>query len=458
MRTALAALALLLTPAAPSFGASIQLVRVASGLSNPLFVTHAHDGTNRLFILEQGGTMKVLQPGASTPTVFLDIQTKVLFSGERGLLGLAFHPQYPVNPRFYLDYTRAGDGATVIAEYQVSSDPNVASPTEKVLLVIAQPYANHNGGMLAFGADGYLYIAMGDGGSSFDPGNRALNKDDLLGKILRIDVDHANGPIPYSSPATNPFFGSIPGADEVFAYGLRNPWRFSFDRATNDLYVADVGQGLREEVDIVTAGGNYGWRVWEGTSCTGLAPDPTCAASGYTFPVIEYSHTLGRCSITGGYVYRGTQGSLPGGSYVFGDYCSGEIFLVEGGSMSVLLDTSLAISSFGEDEAGEVYVVNLGGTIDRIVNAAPPVCTYSINPTTASFGVSTGNGTVSVNAPAGCAWTAVSNDAWITVTSGASGSGNGTVGYSVATYNLKRRSRTGSITIAGQTLTVKQSR
>src|SRR5207248_5882461 len=193
-----------LIPASFSFAASIQLIPVVSGLSNPVFLANAHDGTNRLFIVEQGGIIKVLQPGTTTPTIFLDITSKVLFGGERGLLGLAFHPQYPSNPRFYVDYTRAGDGATVIAEYQVSTDPDVANLTERVLLVIGQPYSNHNGGMLAFGPEGYLYIGMGDGGSSFDPQNRAQNINQLLGKILRIDVDHANGPIPYSSPSTNP--------------------------------------------------------------------------------------------------------------------------------------------------------------------------------------------------------------------------------------------------------------
>ena len=200
-----------------SIAADIQLVPVVSGLSSPVFVGAAHDGTNRLFILEQGGVMKVLQPGASAATVFLNITAKVLSGGEQGLLGLAFHPQYPSNPRFYLDYTRAGDGATVIAEYQVSTNPDVANPAEKVLLVIPQPYTNHNGGMLAFGRDGYLYIGMGDGGSSFDPENRAQNINELLGKILRIDVDHPNGAVPYSSPSTNPFYGSIPGA----AAGMR---------------------------------------------------------------------------------------------------------------------------------------------------------------------------------------------------------------------------------------------
>src|SRR5881409_831712 len=202
--------------------AAIQLETVATGLTSPLYVTSARDGTDRRFIVQQGGVIKVLQPGATTPTVFLDITTHVLSGGERGLLGLAFHPRYAVNGRFFVNYTRQTDGATVIAEYRVSdADPNAAGSTETVLLTIAQPFANHNGGMIEFGPDGFLYIGMGDGGSANDPGNRAQNTAQLLGKILRIDVNR-----PLSPPSTNPFFGSIPGRDEIFAYGFRNPWRF----------------------------------------------------------------------------------------------------------------------------------------------------------------------------------------------------------------------------------------
>jgi hypothetical protein len=368
----IAEIVLLLALSSPT-NAAIQLQAIVSGLTNPVFVTNAHDGTNRLFILEQAGVIKVLHPGSTLPTVFLDISRQVLSGGEQGLLGLAFHPQYPANPAFYVNYTRAGDGATVIAMYQVSNDPDVAGSTETVLLVIGQPFANHNGGMLAFGPDGYLYIGVGDGGAAFDPGNRAQNINELLGKILRIDVDHTNGPALYSSPVTNPFYGP-PGADEIFAYGLRNPWRFSFDRATGDLYVGDVGQNQREEVDLVVGGGNYGWRSWDGTLCTGLSPDIGCTGAGYVFPIIEYTHESGRCSVTGGYVYRGSLASLPAGSYVFGDYCTGEIFLAAGGSVSALLDTTFEISSFGEDEAGEIYVVNLNGSIHRIVGSGSCLC------------------------------------------------------------------------------------
>jgi uncharacterized protein (TIGR03437 family) len=353
---------------------AIQLIPVASGLANPLFVTSARDGSNRLFIIEQPGRIRILAPGASAPaqTSFLDITSKIVFGGEQGLLGLAFHPQYATNRRFFVDYTRKSDGATVISEFKASSgDPNVADPQERVILTIAQPYSNHNGGWIAFGPDGYLYIGMGDGGSGNDPENRAQNKDELLGKILRIDVN-TDGSTPYVSPSTNPFFGSTPGRDEIYALGLRNPFRCSFDRGTGQLYAGDVGQGMVEEVDIVTLGGNYGWRVFEGSRCTNLGP-AACTASNYVAPIAEYDHfTNGRCSITGGYVYRGTRNSLPVGSYVYGDYCSGEIFLLNGGASSLLLDTTLSISSFGEDEAGEIYVVGLGGTVHRIASTAAP--------------------------------------------------------------------------------------
>jgi glucose/arabinose dehydrogenase len=349
---------------------SVTLEPVLSGLSSPVYVTNAHDGSQRLFIVERDGRIKVLQPGATVPTIFLDITTQVLAGGERGLLGLTFHPRFASNRRFFVNYTRTPDGATVIAEYRASAiNPNVAETNESILLTIVQPFANHNGGMIEFGPDGFLYIGMGDGGSANDPDNRAQNTQDLLGKILRIDV--GNPQAPYTSPSTNPFFGSDPGRDEIFAVGLRNPWRFSFDRDTGQLYTADVGQGEREEIDIVTLGGNYGWRVFEGTRCTNLGP-ASCSASGLTPPIAEYSHTGGRCSITGGYVYHGNAFSLPSGTYVYGDYCTGEIFLLDNGQQRLLLDTNLNLSSFGEDEAGEIYVVGLGGTVHRLANPSVP--------------------------------------------------------------------------------------
>ena len=356
---------------------AIQLVPVLQGLSSPVYVTSAHDGTQRLFVIEQSGRIKVLAYGASAPSLFLDITSKVLSGGEQGLLGLAFHPQFASNSRFFVNYTRQSDGATVIAEYHASTDPIVTAASESILLVIAQPYANHNGGMIEFGGDGYLYIGMGDGGSANDPQNRAQNINELLGKILRIDVDHPAGGNAYSSPPGNPFVGATPGRDEIYAVGMRNPFRFSFDRGTGQLYVGDVGQGALEEVDIVTAGGNYGWRVYEGTQCTNL--DPTlCTPTNFIAPIAQYGHTGGRCSITGGYVYRGSAGALPAGTYVFGDYCTGEIFSLAGGVTNLLLDASLNISSFGEDEAGEIYVVGLGGTVHRISATGPTATTTTL--------------------------------------------------------------------------------
>ena len=355
--------------AAPAAGA-VQLQPVLAGLDRPLYVAQPRDGSGRLFVVEQPGRIKLLAPGAAGPTDFLDIRDRVLSGGERGLLGLAFHPRFSSNGRFFVNYTRRPDGATVIAEFKVArGNRNGADPaTEVMLLVVAQPFPNHNGGMVEFGPDGFLYIGLGDGGAGNDPGNRAQNVDDLLGKLLRIDVDRPAGPgLPYSSPPSNPFFGAGLGRAEIFALGLRNPFRFSFDRATGELWLGDVGQDAIEEIDVITAGGNYGWRVFEGTRCTGLGP-ASCTTPGFIPPVAEYRHTGGRCSVTGGYVYRGRAGSLPAGAYVYGDFCSGEIFLLENGRSRVLVDTRLRISSFGEDEAGEIYVVGLDGTVHRLIN------------------------------------------------------------------------------------------
>jgi glucose/arabinose dehydrogenase len=374
-KLSIGAMGLLLFLAVPGAGfAALELEPVLTGLRNPVYVTNAHDGTNRLFVLEQPGRILVLQPGASAPTVFLDITGKVLSGGEQGLLGLAFHPNFPVNRRLFVDYTRQPDGATVIAEYTASAaDPNVADTAETALLTIPQPFTNHNGGMIEFGPDGFLYIGMGDGGSANDPGNRAQNIDELLGKILRIDVDPPGGS-PYASPPDNPFFGPTPGRDEIFAVGLRNPFRFSFDRQSGQLVVADVGQGAQEEIDLVTLGGNYGWRVFEGTLCTNLDLS-LCNPANFVPPIAEYDHSGGRCAILGGYVYRGSRGVFPTGAYVYGDLCTGEILqllpVASGGTQTVLLDTTMSISSFGEDEAGELYVVDLNGTLNRLGGQAP---------------------------------------------------------------------------------------
>jgi len=429
----------------------LTLEPVLSNLSNPVLLTNARDGSNRLFVVEQPGRIQVLQPGAATPTVFLDITAKVISGGERGLLGLAFHPQFNSNRRLFVNYTRRPDGATVIAEYRVSAgDPNLVDPAERVLLVIPQPFENHNGGMIAFGQDGFLYIGMGDGGSANDPQNRAQNIEDLLGKMLRINVDQASDSTPYSSPPDNPFFGSTAGRDEIYAVGLRNPFRFSFDRLTGQLYAGDVGQGAREEIDIIARGGNYGWRIFEGTRCTGLDP-AQCIAANYQPPVAEYDHTGGRCSVSGGYVYRGTRAALPIGAYIYGDFCTGEMFLLQGTAQSVLQDTTLNISAFGEDEAGELYVVNLRGTVHRLVTS----CTYSISPASRTSPAGGETLTVNVTTQGGCGWAAASNSGFITVASGASGTGSGTVTLSVAP-NGSGVPRTGSVFIAGQILNITQ--
>ncbi len=370
---------------APAFGA-MQLNQVVSGLTNPLFVGHAGDNSNRLFIVERVGVIKVLQPGSSTPTIFLNITTKVRSGGERGLAGLAFHPLYENNGRFFVFYTRestvtADVGDIVIAEYGVSAaNENVADTTETVLLTIEHTeFTTHNGGMMAFDFDGYLRIGVGDGGSSGEPVNNAQVTGTLLGKILRIDVD-VPPPALYSSPPSNPYVG-VPGRDEIFSIGWRNPWRWSFDRQTGQQWVADVGQDEREEVDTpIVNGGNYGWRVFEGIACNiypGL-DQSLCVPQNFLFPIFDYTHSGERCSIIGGYVYRGSQSTLPLGTYVYGDLCTGEIFTWNGTSQTVALDTTLKISSFGEDEQGELYVVDINsssGTVSKIVLAGTPAAT-----------------------------------------------------------------------------------
>ncbi|RMH05592.1 MAG: glucose dehydrogenase [Nitrospirae bacterium] len=337
---------------------------VLKGLQHPLFITHASGHGRRLFVVEQAGRIRLLDSERLHPTPFLDITAKVQSGGEQGLLGLAFHPRYATNGRYIVNYTRVPDGATVVSEFRVSSDPARSAPQERVLLVIPQPFSNHNGGMVAFGPDGFLYIGTGDGGAGGDPGNHAQNPHDLLGKILRIDVDHGS---PYAIPSDNP--GIIHGwAGEVYALGLRNPWRFSFDRLTGTLWAGDVGQDNWEEIDVIEKGKNYGWRIMEGMHC--YHPPQGCRREQLILPVAEYRNAPPRCAITGGYVYRGRLIPDLAGTYVFGDYCSGEIMGLRNGTITVLLDTDLRIASFGEDERGELYVVHHGGGIYRIIPAS----------------------------------------------------------------------------------------
>lgn len=348
---------LLLLPAGAS---ALSLVTVTRGLSHPVFLTQPPGETQRLFVVEQTGRIRILLNHRLVQRPFLDIAHKIVYGGERGLLGLAFHPDYARNGRFFVDYIRRGDGATVVAEYRVSGDPDSAAPAERILLVVPQPYTNHKGGMLAFGPDANLYIALGDGGSEYDPRHIGQNRNTLLAKILRIDVDHGT---PYAIPADNPWaHGS--GRPEMYAWGLRNPWRFSFDRATGQLWTGDVGQDKWEEVDIIHKGGNYGWSVMEGNHC--FRPARGCERPGLIRPVAEYSHSGGRCAIIGGYVYRGQEIPALAGTYLFGDYCSGEIFGLSRRGRALLLRSPLRISSFGEDQAGNVYVLGLSGQVARL--------------------------------------------------------------------------------------------
>ncbi len=346
---------------------------VASGASAPVDIAYAGDGSAELFIVEQAGRIRILRGGTLATTPFLDIGSLVAFGGERGLLGLAFHPHYSVNGRFFVDYTRAGDGATVVASYRVSAtDPERADPaTRSEILVIAQPYENHNGGALRFGPDGFLYIGMGDGGSANDPENRAQNPQALLGKLLRLDVDSAT---PYAIPSDNVYASAGGGRPEIFALGLRNPWRFSFDRVSGDLYIGDVGQGAIEEVDYLprgrASGDNFGWRFFEGTRCTLLVPCPPGLQS-FTWPVLTYDHSQG-CAVTGGFVYRGRNVPVLYGRYLYGDYCSGRIWAAardRDGQWRTeqIVATTHQIGTFGEDRDGEVYWSDLrDGSIYRM--------------------------------------------------------------------------------------------
>ncbi|HET7169752.1 MAG TPA: PQQ-dependent sugar dehydrogenase [Candidatus Limnocylindrales bacterium] len=369
----LATLAMLLAPLAASAASfSISLGTRASGFVSPTQVTNAGDGTNRLFIVEQRGTVRVVQGGAVLPGYFLDIRSLVGDGGERGLLSIAFHPDFETNRTLYAYYTTNG-GDILIARFQTNAGgTKVVNDTRRNLLLIEHSrYSNHNGGSMVFGPDGYLYIGTGDGGGAGDPLNNALNKNRLLGKILRIDVDRTgDGPwARYKAPNTNPFFGSKPGAGEIWAYGLRNPWRISFDRATGSLFIADVGQGRYEEIDReppgFAGGRNYGWDAMEGRVCYTASK---CPLAGDTLPVLAYSHASGNCSVTGGHVYRGTAYPVLVGQYVFADFCSGRIWTMAAtGSVRVQrADTSLRITSFGESEAGELYLVALDGRLLQV--------------------------------------------------------------------------------------------
>ncbi len=350
--------------------------RIATGLSQPVDLTTPPGDTSRIFIVEKTGAIRIYRGGQVLSRPFLDISAQVSGGSEQGLLSLAFHPGYAANGKFYVNYTdRAGD--TRIVEYVVSSDPDTASATKREILFVNQPYVNHNGGQVAFGPDGYLYIGLGDGGGGGDPDGNGQDLDALLGKILRIDVNSGS---PYAIPGDNPFQGQTGKRSEIWSYGLRNPWRFGFDRANGDLYIADVGQNIWEEIDYEpagTGGRNYGWNRMEGKHC--YPANSGCDPSEFTLPVSEYDHQEG-CSVTGGHVYRGTELPELAGTYFYGDYCSGLVrsFRISNGQAVDTMDWTPTLrtadggemrqlSSFGLDAGGELYLVLLDGEVYRLI-------------------------------------------------------------------------------------------
>ncbi len=360
------------TPPPPAGTVPVALQEVASGLAFPVYLT-APPGDPRLFVLEKGGAIRVIKDGTLLPLPFLDLTGKVSTGSEQGLLGLAFEPAYATTGRFVVHYTDlAGD--TRVSSFHVSADPDRADPTtEAVLLTADQPFANHNGGQIAFGPDGLFYLGLGDGGSEGDPTGTGQGLSDLLGSILRISLTGAGG---YTIPPDNPFAGVSGARGEVWSYGLRNPWRFSFDRLTGDLYIGDVGQSRLEEIDVAKAadgggrGINFGWNLMEGTSCYVAA---SCDTTGLALPMVEYDHGQG-CSVTGGYVYRGSAIPALQGQYFYADYCSGFVrsVRVTGGAATDQADWPTlrpggAVPSFGEDAAGELYVLSADGRVLKIV-------------------------------------------------------------------------------------------
>lgn len=359
----------------PPSPVAINLQLVASGFSAPLDLEQPNDGSGRLFIVEQGGTIKIVQNGAVLPQPFLDISSKVIHKVEMGLLGLTFHPGFQTNGKFYVNYIRNAGGQfqSVIAEYQVSSaNANQANPSsERILLTVNQVnnFPNHKAGQLAFGPDGFLYFGLGDGGGEGDPFGHGQNTQILLGKMMRIDVNAAGASTPYAIPADNPFAGGG-GLPEIYAIGFRNPWRFSFDRSSGRLFVADVGQDSFEEIDIVTKGGNYGWNTMEGDHC--FKPPSGCNMAGLILPIVEIPHPEGE-AVIGGFVYHGTAVAGMQGQYIFGDL-NGQIWsLTENPpntfTRALILKPGFNISSFGQDSAGELYVVDISG--GRVLKLVP---------------------------------------------------------------------------------------
>ncbi|MPS72159.1 MAG: T9SS type A sorting domain-containing protein [Chryseobacterium sp.] len=348
--------------------------------SNPVEIIASPTNDNRLFVVQQSGTIRILNTDGTFETNnFLNITDRVNFSGEMGLLGLAFHPQFATNRYFYVYYNRAGRTITVSRFTANSADPNTADPTtEKVMLSIEKPFTNHNGGSIHFGADGYLWISTGDGGSGGDPNNNGQNKNSLLGKLLRIDVNSENA---YNIPPDNPFVGTD-GADEIWSYGLRNGWKYSFDKTTNNIWIADVGQNLIEEINRVpttSAGINYGWRCYEGNNAYNTAG---CAnASTMTFPIVDYDHSGGKCSITGGYVYRGNLYPDLVGKYIFADYCSTQIGILDNTTITwTSAFSGNNFTTFGEDNQKQLYIAASNGKIFKVKSNILAVSDADKNP------------------------------------------------------------------------------
>jgi glucose/arabinose dehydrogenase len=341
--------------------------------TRPVDLQHSNDNSNRLFVVEQEGIISVFknETATSSKKTFLDIQNKVDDNGnEEGLLGLAFHPQYKTNGYFYVNYTATNPDRTVISRFNVSAtNPDAADPaSEVVLLTFGQPYSNHNGGQVSFGPDGFLYIAVGDGGSGGDPHGNGQNKSAFLGKILRIDVDKQAGGKKYAIPSDNPFAGNKSGyKEEIYAYGMRNPWRLSFDPVTKKLWTGDVGQNAYEEIDIIEKGGNYGWNIMEGKHC--YEPKRNCNEEGLKLPVWEYPRKDG-VSITGGFVYRGSALPALKGKYIYADYGSGNIWALDATSYFniLLVESNLNIASFGIDPQNELYICAFDGKIYTLSN------------------------------------------------------------------------------------------
>lgn len=350
---------------------ALRAQEVVRGLASPVYLT-SPSGDPRLFVVEQPGRIRIVENGQLVATPFLDIAIRVRSGGEQGLLSVAFHPQYRTNGFLYVNFTNLA-GNTRIERFTVSANPAVANASSsKLILEIAQPAPNHNGGLNLFGPDGMLYIGMGDGGGAGDPFGNGQNKNTLLGAMLRIDVDSGD---PYAIPSGNPFVGQVNAKPEIWAIGLRNPWRFAFDRQQGLLYVADVGQGRLEEVDVVPAtraGVNYGWNVMEGSACYNAS---TCNQQGLELPALEYDHSGGACSVTGGFVYRGAALPEIAGHYFYSDYCAGWVrsFRYSNGLVSDRRSWDMgdvgSVTSFGEDTAGELYIVSANGRIYRIVRA-----------------------------------------------------------------------------------------